>query len=90
MAGSSKPPASDAARVALCDQVQRIAEPHTFHQCRIDLENAISSAIGLLGFGRATQKIAASVEERLRALVQSGALEQTEGVITLSASASCV
>jgi very-short-patch-repair endonuclease len=56
----------------------------------LDVESAISSAIRLLGFGRATQKIAATVEERLSLLVQSGALERTAGVITLSASPSAL
>lgn len=54
----------------------------------LNVDDAISSAIGLLGFGRATQKIAATVEERLSALVQSGALERTGGLITLSVSQS--
>lgn len=56
----------------------------------LDAESAISSAIGLLGFGRATQKIAAAVDERINVLIQSGALERTAGVITLSNSPTCV
>ena len=54
----------------------------------LDLEGAVSSAIGLLGFGRATQKTSAAVEERLNALVQAGALERVGNVITLAASQS--
>jgi hypothetical protein len=55
----------------------------------LDVKSAISSAIGLLGFDRATQLIAATVEERLSLLVQSGALERTDGVIMLPASRMC-
>jgi hydrogenase maturation factor HypE len=50
----------------------------------LSVGDAISSAIGMLGFGRSTQKIAATVEDSLSALIQSGALERAGGVITLS------
>ncbi|WP_067068371.1 DUF3320 domain-containing protein [Roseateles chitosanitabidus] len=52
----------------------------------LDLDAAISSAIGLLGFGRATQKISATVEERLERLVNAGSLARVDSVITLPAS----
>jgi len=44
---------------------------------------AIASAINLLGFGRATQKIAAVVEERLEQLTDAGLLVKSNGALTL-------
>jgi hypothetical protein len=43
---------------------------------------AIASAINLLGFGRATQKIAAVVEERLAQLTNAGLLVKSNGALT--------
>ncbi|ALT77929.1 DUF3320 domain-containing protein [Paucibacter sp. KCTC 42545] len=54
----------------------------------LSMEDAVAEAIRLLGFGRATQKIGATVEERLEALVQAGALERVGMMVTLAASAS--
>jgi hypothetical protein len=44
---------------------------------------AIASAINLLGFGRATQKIAAVVEDRLVQLTSAGLLVKSNGAMTL-------
>lgn len=52
----------------------------------LEPEAAISSALGLLGFGRATQKIASTVGERLEALVLTGALAKIGDAVTLPAS----
>jgi very-short-patch-repair endonuclease len=46
---------------------------------------AIAAAIDLLGFGRATQKIAAVVEDRLVQLTTAGLLVKSNGAMTLPA-----
>lgn len=46
-------------------------------------DDAIASAINLLGFGRATQKIALVVEDRLIQLTVAGLLVKSNGVLTL-------
>lgn len=46
-------------------------------------DDAIASAINLLGFGRATQKIAVVVQERLVQLTGAGRLVSSNGVLTL-------
>lgn len=51
-------------------------------------DDAVSAGIGLLGFGRATQKIAATVEVRLEALIRSGSLGRVGTVVTLATRAS--
>ncbi|RQO59361.1 DUF3320 domain-containing protein [Paucibacter sp. KBW04] len=52
----------------------------------LSLDDAVAEAIRLLGFGRATQKIAATVEVRLEALVMAGVLERVGKVVTLATS----
>lgn len=44
-------------------------------------EDAISGALGLLGFGRATSKIAGILEERIGALAAQGRLQVIDGVV---------
>ena len=56
----------------------------------LSVDDAVSAAIGLLGFGRATQKIAATVEERLEAQIHAGVLERAGTVVILAASAAAV
>lgn len=51
----------------------------------MSLEDAISGALGLLGFGRATSKIAGTLEERVGALAAKGRLQVVDGVITIAA-----
>jgi hypothetical protein len=46
---------------------------------------AIAAAIDLLGFGRATQKIAAVVEDRLVQLTTASLLVKSNGAMTLPA-----
>ena len=53
----------------------------------LSLDDAVSNAISLLGFGRATQKIGSAVEERLEALIQAGALERVGTVVRLATTA---
>lgn len=48
-------------------------------------EDAISAALGLLGFGRATSKIAGILEERVGALAAQGRLQVVDGVVTAAA-----
>jgi ribosomal protein L21E len=48
-------------------------------------ENAISGALGLLGFGRATSKIAGMLDERIDALAAEGRLQVVDGVVTAAA-----
>lgn len=48
-------------------------------------EDAISGALGLLGFGRATSKIAGILEERIGALSAQGRLQLVDGVVTVAA-----
>jgi len=48
-------------------------------------EDAISGALGLLGFGRATSKIAGILEERVGVLASQGRLRVVDGVITAAA-----
>jgi len=45
-------------------------------------EDAISGALGLLGFGRATSKIAGILEERIGVLAAQGRLQVVDGVVT--------
>ena len=45
-------------------------------------EDAISGALGLLGFGRATSKIAGILEERIGVLAAQGRLQLVDGVVT--------
>lgn len=44
---------------------------------------AVSAALGLLGFGRASQKITSILDERLIELVHKGALNENNQIITL-------
>lgn len=46
-------------------------------------EDAISGALGLLGFGRATSKIAGMLDERIERLVCAGRLQVADGVISV-------
>lgn len=46
-------------------------------------EDAISGALSLLGFGRATSKIAGMLEDRISALASGGRLRMVDGVVTL-------
>ena len=46
-------------------------------------EDAISGALGLLGFGRATSKIAGVLEERLRELIAHQRLQMVNGVVSV-------
>lgn len=48
-------------------------------------DDAVASAISLLGFGRATQKISSVLEDRLDRLAQSRRLLVSDGVLTLPA-----
>ena len=48
-------------------------------------EDAISGALGLLGFGRATSKISSVLEERISSLTAEGRLQLVDGVITTPA-----
>ncbi|MNE92034.1 hypothetical protein D3C80_1897150 [compost metagenome] len=45
-------------------------------------EDVISGALALLGFGRATAKIAGVIDERIVVLVNSGRLRMVDGVVT--------
>lgn len=45
-------------------------------------EGAISGAVGLLGFGRATSKISAALEDRIGSLAAEGRLQVVGGVVT--------
>ena len=45
-------------------------------------EDAISGAVGLLGFGRATSKISAALEDRIDSLAAEGRLQVVGGVVT--------
>ena len=49
----------------------------------MESDDAISGALALLGFGRATTKIAGMLEERLKALLSYGRLVQADGKISL-------
>ncbi len=44
-------------------------------------EDAISGALGLLGFGRATSRVSVSLEERIDSLVTEGRLQVVDGVV---------
>jgi len=50
----------------------------------LSVDDAVSAALGLLGFGRATQKIGATVEDRLDALIRSGLLARMGSVLTIA------
>lgn len=50
-------------------------------------EDAISGALGLLGFGRATSKIVGILEERIGALAAQGRLQVVDGVMSAAADA---
>lgn len=52
----------------------------------MDAEDAISGALTLLGFGRATSKIAGVFEDRLNALIASGRLMASDGRFILGSS----
>ncbi|MNG20072.1 hypothetical protein D3C84_1042960 [compost metagenome] len=45
-------------------------------------EDAVSGALALLGFGRATTKIAGLLEERIRELSSSGHLAEVDDLVT--------
>lgn len=45
-------------------------------------DEAISGALGLLGFGRATSKITAELEKRIHHLTSTGRLQEAGGVVT--------
>ncbi|WP_111873834.1 DUF3320 domain-containing protein [Aeromonas bivalvium] len=45
-------------------------------------DDAISGALGLLGFGRATSKISAELEKRIHHLTATGRLQEAGGVVT--------
>lgn len=45
-------------------------------------EDVTSGALALLGFGRATAKIAGVIDERIVVLVNSGRLRMVDGVVT--------
>lgn len=45
-------------------------------------EDAISGAVGLLGFGRATSKISAALEARIGSLAAEGRLQVVGGIVT--------
>lgn len=45
-------------------------------------EEATSGALALLGFGRATAKIAGMVDERIVVLVNNGRLRMVDGLVT--------
>ncbi|GLE68521.1 DUF3320 domain-containing protein [Pseudomonas aeruginosa] len=47
-------------------------------------EDAISGALGLLGFGRATSKIAGILDERIGALSAQGRLQVVDGLVTVA------
>jgi hypothetical protein len=49
-------------------------------------EEVISGALALLGFGRATVKIAGMIDERIAVLVNNGRLRMVDGVVTPVAS----
>lgn len=70
-------------RVAPEEQDQALIETVTlgFSMSR---ESAISGALELLGFGRATLKIAGSLEERINVLTAEGKLKELDGVITIA------
>ena len=53
----------------------------------LSVDDAVSSAMGLLGFGRATQKIASTAEGRLDRLIAAGALDRVGNVVTSQARA---
>lgn len=44
-------------------------------------EDAISGALGLLGFGRATSRVSVTLEERIDSLVAEGRLQAVDGII---------
>ncbi|MEG1209538.1 MAG: DUF3320 domain-containing protein [Leclercia sp.] len=45
-------------------------------------EDAISGSLGLLGFGRATAKVSATLEERISKLATQGRLQVVDGVVS--------
>jgi len=45
-------------------------------------DDAISGALGLLGFGRATSRISAELEKRIHHLTATGRLQVAGGVVT--------
>lgn len=45
-------------------------------------EEVISGALALLGFGRATAKIAGMIDERIVVLVNNGSLRMVDGLVT--------
>lgn len=51
------------------------------------IDDAVPSVLGLLGFGRATQRIAGVIEERLEQLVKSNILSRKDGILTLTVEA---
>ena len=50
----------------------------------LSVDAAVSEALGLLGFVRATEKIHATVEDRLNSLIRSGLLARIGEVVTLA------
>ncbi len=48
-------------------------------------EDAIAGSLGMLGFGRATSKIASILEERINHLAVQGRLHESEGIVTATA-----
>ena len=56
----------------------------------LNMEEAVSSTISMLGFGRATQKIAAAVEDRLNNLIKTNRVVMTdEHRVTMPAEPEC-
>lgn len=51
------------------------------------IDDTVPSVLGLLGFGRATQRIAGVIEERLEQLVKSNILSRKDGILTLTVEA---
>jgi very-short-patch-repair endonuclease/DNA polymerase III delta prime subunit len=49
--------------------------------------DCVPTVVGLLGFGRATQRIAGVVQQRMTQLIKDGILRSEEGVVTLGSSA---
>lgn len=47
------------------------------------IDDCVPTVVSLLGFGRATQRIAAVVQERMAQLIQDGILLSKKGVVTL-------
>lgn len=52
-------------------------------------EDAISGALSLLGFGRATAKVSGQLEERISSLTAEGRLKEVAGLVTAVADAAC-